>query len=145
MSEPNNSPQGRKTTVEDGTHFKGALSSNCPVEVKGRVEGEVQAPALAVSPEGAVHGRVRVGHIQSHGEISGEFDAETVLLSGAVKDGTVIRAKSLEVKLAAPDGKMQLVFGECKLEVGEPASAEAIRPHRPSKSSAPPRPDVNGA
>ena len=31
---------GRKTLVEEGTQFKGSLTSDCPIEVKGRVEGD---------------------------------------------------------------------------------------------------------
>ena len=41
-------------------------------------------------------------------------------LSGTVKDKTVIKAKTLSVKLAAEQGKLQVMFGECELEVGEP-------------------------
>jgi cytoskeletal protein CcmA (bactofilin family) len=108
----------RKTLVEEGTQFKGSLSSECPIEVKGRVEGDLAAPALVVSPTGAVHGHVKVGEMRSEGELAGEFDADVVQLSGTVKDNTVIRARSLEVKLAAPNGKLQVVFGECELEVG---------------------------
>jgi len=116
---------GKKTLVEEGTSFKGSLSSTCPVVVKGRVEGDVSAPSLQVSASGAVHGKVKVGEMQSHGELSGEFDAETVQLSGSVKDNTIVRARSLEVKLAPTNGKLQVVFGECTLDVGEAPSKEA--------------------
>jgi cytoskeletal protein CcmA (bactofilin family) len=116
---------GKKTLVEEGTQFKGSLSSTCPVVVKGRVEGDVSAPSLQVSATGAVHGKVKVGEMQSHGELSGEFDADTVQLSGSVKDNTIVRAKSLEVKLAPTNGKMQVVFGECTLDVGDMPSKEA--------------------
>jgi cytoskeletal protein CcmA (bactofilin family) len=109
----------RKTLVEEGTQFKGALSSNCPVVVRGRIEGDVAAPSLTVSTSGAVHGKVKVDELRSQGEISGEFDADLVQLSGSVKDNTIIRAKTLEVKLSPPTGKLQVVFGECTLEVGE--------------------------
>src|SRR5271170_8046468 len=105
----------RKTLVEEGTQFKGALSSNCPVVVRGRIEGDVAAPSLTVSTSGAVHGKVKVDELRSQGEISGEFDADTVQLSGSVKDNTIIRAKSLEVKLQPANGKMQVIFGECQL------------------------------
>jgi cytoskeletal protein CcmA (bactofilin family) len=108
----------RKTLVEEGTQFKGSLSSDCPIEVKGRVEGDLTAPALVVSPSGAVHGHVKVGEMRSEGELAGEFDADAVQLSGTVKDNTVIRARSLEVKLTPLNGKMQVIFGECELEVG---------------------------
>src|SRR5262249_16781433 len=91
----------------------------CPIEVKGFVEGELTAPGLTVSSTGAVHGKVKVAEIASEGEIAGEFDADVVRLSGVVKDNTVIRAKSLEVKLAPANGKMHVIFGECELEAGE--------------------------
>jgi cytoskeletal protein CcmA (bactofilin family) len=112
--------EGPRTLVEEGTQFKGSLSSKCPIEVKGRVEGDLQAPSLSVSASGAVHGKVRVAELFSEGEIAGEFDADVVRLSGVVKDNTVVRAKSLEVKLApAAGGRMQVIFGECALEVGD--------------------------
>lgn len=145
---------GRKTLVEEGTQFKGSLSSDCPIEVKGRIEGDLAAPALAVSTSGAVHGKVKVGHIQSQGELAGEFDADVVQLSGVVKDNTVIRAKSLEVKLAPANGKMQVIFGECELEVGaeQPAKETAAKPSEappPKPASVRPPPeasaDANGA
>ncbi len=101
-----------------------------------------------------MHGRVKVGEIHSQGELAGEFDADIVQLSGTVKDNTVIRAKSLEVKLTPADGKMQVIFGECKLEVGQAtAPAEvAVTPRLSDHPSPPPkvasiRPpsDTNGA
>jgi cytoskeletal protein CcmA (bactofilin family) len=109
----------RKTLVEEGTQFKGSLASNCPVVVRGLVEGDVAAPSLTVSSSGAVHGKVKVDELRSQGELAGEFDADIVQLSGVVKDSTVVRAKSLEVKLTPANGKMQVVFGDCTLDVGD--------------------------
>jgi cytoskeletal protein CcmA (bactofilin family) len=145
MSEPLHAAHGRKTLVEEGTSFKGSLSSNCPIEVKGRIEGDVTAPALSVSATGSVHGKVKVGEIQSHGELAGEVDADIVQLSGSVKDNTIIRAKSLEVKLSPAEGKMQVVFGECQLEVGSEAAraevaARASSEKTPKGTSVPPEP-----
>jgi cytoskeletal protein CcmA (bactofilin family) len=109
----------KRTLVEEGTELKGSLTSTCPVLVRGKVEGEVQAPALTVSPSGAVSGKARVGELQAEGQLSGEFDAEIVQLSGRVQDRTVIRAKTLSVQLAS-ESKLQVVFGECELAVGDP-------------------------
>jgi cytoskeletal protein CcmA (bactofilin family) len=153
MSDSMNAGHGRKTLVEEGTTFKGSLSSNCPIEVKGRIEGDVNAPALSVSASGAVHGKVKVGEIRSQGELAGEFDADVVQLSGTVKDATIIRAKSLEVKLNPAEGKMQVIFGECSLEVGADAAAAETVVRAPvaaaieSTKSASVRPpaDANGA
>jgi hypothetical protein len=78
-----------------------------------------------------------VGQVQSQGELAGELDADVVQLSGVVKDNTVIRAKSLEVKLSQPGGKMQVIFGDCELEVGseQPAKEKGAK-----SSEAPPKP-----
>jgi cytoskeletal protein CcmA (bactofilin family) len=130
MADPSNLSMAHKQTlVEEGTEFKGSLTSSCPVVVRGKVEGEISTPSLTVSPTGAVHGRAKVGSLSSQGEVAGEFDADTVELSGTVRDKTVIRAKSLEVKLAPANGKLQVVFGECSLDVGDaPVKADAISP-----------------
>jgi cytoskeletal protein CcmA (bactofilin family) len=118
----------KKTLVEEGTIIKGSLTSTCPIVVKGRIEGEVNAPSLHVSTSGSVHGKVKVAELKSAGELSGDFDADVVQLSGKVKDKTIIRGKSLEVKLVPPNGKMEVVFGDCNLEIGEPPTKEeAIR------------------
>lgn len=118
MSESNQAE--KRTLVEEGTELKGSLSSTCPVLVRGRVEGEVKAPALTVSPSGSVSGKAHVNELKADGELSGEFDADVVQLSGKVQDRTIIRAKTLSVKLAAEAGKLQVVFGECELAVGDP-------------------------
>ena len=109
----------KQTLVEEGTQFKGSLTSTCPVQVRGKVEGEIEAPSLTVSQTGAVFGKAKIGSIVSHGQIAGSIDADTVQLSGSVLDDTVIRAKTLEVKLATEEGKMTVVFGNAKLEVGD--------------------------
>ena len=117
----------KRTLVEEGTTFKGTLSSSCPVFVKGAVEGDVEAPALTVATTGTVSGKVKAGELRSEGTLSGDFDVEKVQLSGVVKDNTTIRARSLEVKLSMPTSKMQVVFGECELEIGDPpAIAKAV-------------------
>lgn len=116
----------KKTLVEEGTEFKGSLSSKCPIVVRGKIEGDLAAPSLTVADSGAVHGNVKVGQMTSSGEIAGEFDADVIQLSGVVKDNTIIRAKTLEVKLStAADKKMQVVFGETTLEVGDAPAKDA--------------------
>jgi cytoskeletal protein CcmA (bactofilin family) len=108
----------RLTLIEEGTELKGSVSSSCPIMVRGRISGEVSTPALTVAPSGAVAGRVKVGTIVSTGEISGEIEADHASLSGRVNDETVIRARTLEVKLAS-EGRMTVTFGEARLEIGD--------------------------
>jgi cytoskeletal protein CcmA (bactofilin family) len=129
-------PGEKKTLVEEGTQFRGSLSSNCPVIVRGRIEGDVQAPSLMVSATGAVHGKVKVDEMRSQGELAGEFDADVVQLSGTVKDNTIIRARSLEVKLTPANGKMHVVFGDCTLDVGGEGAAKASDANRDGAKAA---------
>jgi cytoskeletal protein CcmA (bactofilin family) len=128
MGQSTQGGQSAKTTlIEDDTEFKGTLSSKCPVVVKGAIEGEVVGPSLHVSPSGSVAGKVKVGELRSEGSLAGEFDADSVQLAGTVKSDTVIRARSLEVKLAPTNGRMQVTFGHCELAVGDvPAKEEAV-------------------
>lgn len=117
----------KETLIEAGTSFKGSFASDCPIVVKGRIEGDLSGPSLTVSSTGSVSGTVKVKELRSEGELSGEYDAEVVQLSGTVKDNTVIRAKHLEVKLNPERGRLQVVFGECELEVGDvPSKDESL-------------------
>lgn len=126
MSEKNGLPTGKHTLVEEGTEFKGTMSSNCPIVVMGKVEGDVTGPVIHVTPSGVVSGVVKVKQLRSDGELAGEVEADTVEISGKVRDRTVIRARSLEVSLNTPKGSgMQVVFGECELAIGDEPSKEA--------------------
>jgi len=142
MSDKNGLPTGKHTLVEEGTEFKGTMSSSCPIVVMGKVEGDVTGPVIHVTPSGVVSGVVKVKQLRSDGELAGEVEADTVEISGRVRDRTVIRARSLEVSLNVQKGGMQVVFGECELAVGDepnkdaavaaalasPAPAEAAKP-----------------
>lgn len=118
----------KKTLIEEGTEFKGTLTSSCAIVVMGRVEGDMKGPSVEVTETGVLSGKAKVSELRSRGELSGEFEAELVELSGRVRDKTVIRAKSLEVSLQRADGGIEMVFGDCELAVGEaPDKARAVR------------------
>ena len=125
MSEKNGIPTGKHTLVEEGTDFKGTMSSSCPIVVMGKVEGDIAGPVIHVTPSGVVSGVVKVKQLRSDGELAGEVEADTVEISGRVRDRTVIRARSLEVSLSVQKGGMQVVFGECELAVGDEPNKEA--------------------
>ena len=89
-----------------------------------------------------VAGVVKVKELRSAGELAGEVEADTVQISGRVRDRTVIRARSLEVSLSATKGGMQVVFGECELAIGdepnkEAAVAAALSPPAPASAGDP--------
>ncbi len=111
--------QNKQTVIESGTEFDGAIKSDCPITLSGKVKGQVTAPSLTVTSSGTVHGQVKVSRLKAQGEVSGEIEAEAVELSGRVNNQTVIRAKTLEVMLTQPNGGLQVTFGNCELQVGD--------------------------
>ena len=116
MNDPKNPNLGsgastKRTLVEEGTRFKGSLTSTCPILVQGSVEGDVEGPAVTVSATGAVSGKIMTSALKSDGKISGDFDVDTAQLAGTVETNTVVRAASLDVKLTVATGKIQLTFG----------------------------------
>jgi cytoskeletal protein CcmA (bactofilin family) len=140
----------KKTLIDEGTEFKGTLTSSSPIVVMGRVEGELRGPSVEVTESGALSGKAKVTELRSRGELAGEFDADVVELAGRVRDKTVIRARSLEVKLERAEGRTEMVFGDCELAVGDaPDKARAVReakaapaparaPEAPAPSPTPP-------
>ena len=122
-------PTGKQTLVEEGTELKGTLKSTCQVVVNGKIDGQIEAPALTVTTSGAVLGTVRAQKLRSEGTLAGDIDADDVYLSGTVRSNTMIRAKKLEVKLGSDRGKLEVTFGECMVEVGEdPAHTAEAKP-----------------
>lgn len=123
----------RATLVEEGTEFKGELTSNCPLVIRGKVEGSIKAPAITIARSGSLTGTAKIGQLLSEGELSGDFEADAVRLAGKVGNNTTIRARSLEAKLAAKEkGGLQVTFGECQLEVGD----EPLEPFAAKESPA---------
>ena len=117
----------KRTLIEEGTELKGTLTSSCPIVVMGRVEGDLTGPSVEVTETGVLSGKAKVTELHSRGELAGEFDADMVQLSGRVRDKTKIRAQSLEVRLKRDDGRMEMVFGDCEMAVGDaPDKARAI-------------------
>jgi cytoskeletal protein CcmA (bactofilin family) len=117
---PIESKTPKQTLVEEGTEFKGTLKSSCPVVVNGTIDGEVDAPEITITRSGAVLGAIKAKKVKSQGTLSGNVDAGDVFLAGSVRSNTVIKAKSLEVKLGSSDkGHLEVTFGECNLEVGD--------------------------
>ena len=148
MSQSSTSTKGQKQTlIEDETQVKGVLQSQCPIVVRGAIDGEITGPSLHVSESGTVSGTVKVESLDSQGTLAGTFEAEHVQLSGVVQDKTVIRARSLEVKLASERGGMEVTFGECDLEVGEvPNKEQAMSDARaPAETPAAKAPEVGAA
>ena len=127
-------PTIKHTVLEEGTEIDGSIRSQCPITVSGKLKGDVSAPSLTITESGSVYGQVKVSELKSQGEIAGQIDAESVELSGHVSDQTTIRAASLQVKLNqnGNGGKLQVTFGNCELQVGEPGIKSPTGPTKRS-------------
>jgi cytoskeletal protein CcmA (bactofilin family) len=124
----------KQTIIESGTEFDGSIESDCAITLSGTLRGKVSAPGLTVTPSGRVDGQIKVSRLKMQGEVSGQIDAEDVELSGHVGDQTVIRAKTLEVSLAQPEGGLQVTFGNCDLQIGDTKTRSAERHSRRGSS-----------
>ena len=101
----------KKTIVEEGTELRGSINATCPVVVQGSVHGEVSSPSVEISTTGRIAGKTTTGTLTSNGHVAGEIDVDHARLAGTVAPKTVIRASTLDVKLAHPTGKIELRFG----------------------------------
>lgn len=101
----------KQTLVEEGTRFKGSLTSTCPIVVQGSIEGDVDGPAVTIRPTGVVSGKTAASALKSEGKIAGTFDVETAEIAGTVAKDTVLRASAIDLKLSVDTGKIQLAFG----------------------------------
>lgn len=137
--EDNSTPQ--QTLVDVGTTLKGAISSTCPVLVKGTIEGDLEVPDLTVSAGGSVQGAVVAKRVYSQGTVAGSLKADEVVLSGAVLANTVIEAGRLEIALDGKGKALQLTFGE-----GEsPDRSVSVSPTSQTPSQKPPASKKSGA
>jgi len=117
----------KRTLIESGTELKGTLTSTCPIVVMGRVDGEMTGPSVEVTESGVLCGKAKVTELRSRGELAGEFDAQVIELAGRVRDKTLIRAQAMEISLKRTDGRIEMVFGDCELAIGDaPDKAKAI-------------------
>jgi cytoskeletal protein CcmA (bactofilin family) len=113
------SEQEKQTLVEEGTEFSGTLRAKCKVVVRGSVEGELEAPSVEVAQGGRMQGNIKAARVDSRGVLAGSVSADEITLAGEVKSNTVIRARSIAVKLSAQEGHLHVTFGDTVLEVGD--------------------------
>jgi hypothetical protein len=124
-------PGAGRSVIDEGTIVKGSIVAASPVVVFGVLEGEVTGPALEVEAGGKLVGKARVTELRCRGELSGEFDAEELTLTGRVHDQTVIRARTLVVSPAPGQHDESgsgpaATFGECQIDVGELPGKEQV-------------------
>lgn len=114
MTVPSQTKPTKQTFIDEGSVFKGTLKSSCPVIVNGTIDGELTAPELTIARTGTALGVIKATTLRSYGMLAGNVDAGDVYLFGAVRSNTVIKARTLEVKIGSSDrGQLEVIFGEC--------------------------------
>ena len=98
------------TIVAEGTHFRGDFNSRCPMIVNGRIEGDVKAPAVTVTPSGALQGKVEAKRISCSGSVAGVLEADAIELSGAIARDTIVRAQRLNLDVESTSGRIEIAF-----------------------------------
>jgi len=104
----------KQTLVEEGTSLKGSMTSTCPILIQGSVEGDVEGPAITISSTGSLSGKITAGALKSDGKVAGNLDVDSAHVAGTVEKDTVIKANTIDLKLKANNGKIELTFGEAK-------------------------------
>lgn len=126
----------KHTVIEEGTEISGKMKSGVPLVIKGKMDGELESPAVAVAATGSLTGKAKVGKLVSEGLISGQFEADSVRLAGKVGNKSSIKTRSLEARLTADKG-LEVTFGECVLSVGDEPTEPKAAPAPAAKVEAP--------
>ncbi|HVR62097.1 MAG TPA: polymer-forming cytoskeletal protein [Polyangia bacterium] len=112
----------RDTIVEEGSTLRGSLASRGRILVMGRLDGDIDSPAVEVTETGALSGTIKAGVLRSRGALGGLLEANEIDLGGRVLDETVIRARDLAVALGSEGEGAQ--FGDCEIVVGDEPDRE---------------------
>jgi cytoskeletal protein CcmA (bactofilin family) len=98
------------TIVAEGTHFRGDFTSRCPMLVNGRIDGDVKAPTVTVTPSGALQGKIEANTITCSGSVAGVLEADSIELSGAIARDTIVRAQRLNLDVESTTGRIEIAF-----------------------------------
>ena len=78
----------------------GDVASTGPVELQGRVAGQVKAPDILIAPTGAIDGTALAHDLAVQGQISGSVEALSVSLAAS----SVVRADVTHERIAIEAG-----------------------------------------
>jgi cytoskeletal protein CcmA (bactofilin family) len=90
----------RRSILAADLTIEGDVTSTGPVEVQGKVSGQVTAPEILVASGGAIEGSAIANDLSVQGHISGSVDARNVVLT----DGAVVQADVIHERIAIEAG-----------------------------------------
>lgn len=90
----------RRSILAADLVVNGDVASTGPVDVQGRVTGQVKAPEIQIAPTGTIDGTALAHHLSVQGHISGAIEAQTVSLSAS----SIIQADVMHERIAIEAG-----------------------------------------
>lgn len=90
----------RRSILAPDLTIEGDVTSTGPVDVQGRVSGQVKSPDVLIAPTGAIEGSAIAHDLSVQGQISGAIDAQSVSLSATA----VVKADVTHERIAIESG-----------------------------------------
>jgi cytoskeletal protein CcmA (bactofilin family) len=90
----------RRSILASDLVVDGDVTSAGPVEVQGKVSGQVTAPEILVAPTGVIDGYAIANDLSVQGRITGAIDARNVSLAA----GAVVQADITYERIAIESG-----------------------------------------
>jgi len=128
MSNPYNNASDKMSVLGPTLVFRGELSADEDLMLKGRVEGSIQHTAsLKISKEGSVKGNVKAKYITVEGTVEGDLiatDSVTVQESARVT-GNIFSPNVSLVEGSRFKGSIDMDFNGAAAEAPMPRAAKA--------------------
>jgi cytoskeletal protein CcmA (bactofilin family) len=133
MSDPHNNASDKVSVLGPTLIFKGELTAEEDLVLKGRVEGSIHHTAsLKISTEGSVKGNIKAKYITVEGTVEGDLYATEAV---RVKESANITGNIYSTKVSLIEGAR--FNGSIDTAYFDAASQEAPRAKEPVSSSEP--------
>ena len=119
MSNPYDSTSEKVSVLGPTLVFKGELSADEDLMLKGRVEGSItQAPTIRIGEGGSVQGNVHAQYVTVEGDVEGDLHASS---SVTVKDSAYVKGNIFSPKVSLIEGAR--FKGSIDMDVEEQSAA----------------------
>ena len=128
MSNPYNNAAEKISVLGPTLVFKGELTADEDLMLKGRVEGSIQHTAsLKISEEGSVKGNIKAKHITVEGTVEGDlFGTESVIVQETANvKGNIYSPRVSLLEGARFKGSVDMDSGAAAAEAPRPREAKA--------------------
>lgn len=89
------------SVIAAGAFLRGNISTPGPLHLQGTVDGEVQAPHIALGVQGSVRGTLTSGQLVIEGRVEGELRCKDVHAGDTARIIGIVRCTNLSLKAGA--------------------------------------------